>query len=587
MARVRTATATSPVNLAGLLDFGARRLAQRCGRRFSSVWRVPSSYRASGLGIHLPSLVPGDPDTATAVYRGRFAFAATAIECRGQVIFDHRCPDREWMKALHGFAWLAALETGRRELYKVQARTLVGDWIDRARQFGEPANSNTVAARRLISWTQHAPFLIDGAHARFEGKFFNAVTRHVRCLHRSIMREHDPLCRLQCATALVYACLGFEGLEALRQSAYAHLAGELHNQILPDGGHVSRNPAILLDLLVDLMPLRSALQRSHLEVPPELNQALERMTPMLRFFCHDDGGLAAFNGVSNVSVGKARAVLNADSTLGRPLTHALHSGYCRLAQGQACVIADVGQPPAPGLNPGAASDPLAFEFSDGAHRIVVNCGAPSTLKSDWSEAARMTAAHSTVCLNDRSAGIILSDRLTRGIFGTPVVIGPNEVNAKVLHTEHGIVAEAAHDGYLNSFGIIHHRRLFLAGTGYDLRGEDRFLADLDDPANLVNVPFAARFHLHPVVKATLSMDAASVMLILPNRTGWRFSARGGRLKLEDSVYLPGSSGARKTKQIVVEGITGRTDRIQWAFKRIARRKPSPHQAADSSPQLPL
>ncbi len=75
--------------------------------------------------------------------------------------------------------------------------------------------------------------------------------------------------------------------------------------------------------------------------------------------------------------------------------------------------------------------------------------------------------------------------------------------------------------------------------------------------------------------------------MLPNKTGWRFSARGGRLKLEDSVYLPGAAGARRTKQIVVEGTTGRTDRIQWAFKRIARRKQPINRQPEATPQLPL
>ena len=34
------------------------------------------------------------------------------------------------------------------------------------------------------------------------------------------------------------------------------LAAELERQILPDGGHSSRNPSILVELLLDLLPLR-------------------------------------------------------------------------------------------------------------------------------------------------------------------------------------------------------------------------------------------------------------------------------------------------------------------------------------------
>ncbi len=51
-----------------------------------------------------------------------------------------------------------------------------------------------------------------------------------------------------------------------------------------------------------------------------------------------------------------------------------------------------------------------------------------------------------------------------------------------------------------------------------------------------------RFHLHPSLKATLSKDSATIMLILPNKMGWRFSARGGTLSLEESIYLSGRPG---------------------------------------------
>jgi uncharacterized heparinase superfamily protein len=100
------------------------------------------------------------------------------------------------------------------------------------------------------------------------------------------------------------------------------------------------------------------------------------------------------------------------------------------------------------------------------------------------------------------------------------------------------------------------------------------------------VPFAVRFHLHPSVKATVSQDGASVMLVLPDRNGWRFSARGGRLRLEDSVYLLGRGGPRRTQQIVVSGVVGHPDRVNWAFKRIEKRG-SPGSARGETDALPL
>jgi uncharacterized heparinase superfamily protein len=286
------------------------------------------------------------------------------------------------------------------------------------------------------------------------------------------------------------------------------------------------------------------------------------MLPALRFFSHGDGGLAAFNALRDNMAGWARAVLETDNVHGKPLIHAVHSGYGRLQAGQAVVIADVGRTPHPGSNPQAGLGALSFEFSDGAHRIIVNCGALAAPDIDWDMAARHTAAHSTACL------------------------GPGQVEADVTANAEGMLLVARHDGYERAFGVTHERRLFLAANGRDLRGEDRFLADLEHLDHLTSIDFAIRFHLHPSLNASLSRDRSSVMLVLPNRQGWRFSARGGVMGLEDSVYLPGHAKPRRGQQIVLKGAVGRPDRVQWAIKRMERSAPSSGNRA-SEPELPL
>jgi uncharacterized heparinase superfamily protein len=583
----QSVTVTAPASISGLIDLGARRLCGKVARRFAGGVTVPVSCRAKGLGVTISPLIPGDVARASALYRGRFEFGMTAIECSGRIVFEHQVADAQWTAELHGFSWLGDLRAGDRELYRVQARALVQDWIARRKALDERAWRSRTAARRLISWVIHAGFLLESAPEDFRHVFLSQLGRQARRMIRIMARENDRRARLDAAIALTYACLGISGLESLRSLAYGRLARELSVQVLADGGHISRSPLVLLDVLADLLPLRRALDEVRLEVPAELNEALERMMPMLRFFRHADGGLAVFNGVHDEARLRAEAVCNADEVGGRPLVHALHTGYCRLAHGPASVVIDTGRPPAPGYNEAAGSGPLAFEFSDGPHRIVVNCGTPSTGNDAWSDVARLTAAHSTVSLGERSAGHVMAGRLMRRVFGTPVILGPQDIGGEVRSVQNGSVLEAEHDGYVATYGLSHSRRLFLSGDGKDLRGEDRFRLNLDGDFEMGSVAFAARFHIHPSVRVTMSQDSASVMLMLPDKSGWRFSAKGGRLKLEDSVYLPGEGGAKRCKQIVIEGVVGRPDRVQWAFKRIEKRKTTGQPQAQQAPELPL
>lgn len=566
-----TADIAAPGEWRGLVRLAASELSSAGLRRLKGL--VPSLpvFKADGLGMPIPSLKRGNPDRAAEIYRGRYAFGSIVVEAGGRSVFDCAgAPDR-WLEALHGFDWFAHLQASGRELSRVQARSLIREWALRSRRHPRPAFGTAVRARRLISWVRHARFILSGASSEFYAAFIGIATAEARRLARQLIGETDDAARLTGAIALAHASLGLAGLRSTWGAAAERLVHELGGLIVADGGHRSRSPAALLDVLLNLLPLRMALEEAKVEIPLGLNAALERMVPMLRFFLHGDGGLAVFHGIDETATGKARAVLEVDRVEGRSLVHAIHSGYARLVQGPCVVIADVGRPAPPGTNPRTASSPLAFEFSDGPSRIIVNCGSPRSSSAEWNKAARLTGAHSTICLGRANASTILENAVVEKIFGTPVLLGPRTVNADLSQTREGSVLQARHDGYISRFGILVERRLYLASSGRDLRGEDRFFADLDRAGDIEAVDFAIRFHLHPSVKATLAKDGASIILLLPDRGGWRFSAKGGQTRLQDSIYLLGRSGPRRTQQIVVTGIVGRPDRVNWAFKRIEKR----------------
>jgi uncharacterized heparinase superfamily protein len=98
-----------------------------------------------------------------------------------------------------------------------------------------------------------------------------------------------------------------------------------------------------------------------------------------------------------------------------------------------------------------------------------------------------------------------------------------------------------------------------------------------------------RFHLHPSVKASRLSDARGVMLVLPNRDVWTFEALDDKVELEDSVFLAGNDGPRRTAQIVIHQNAQQTSSIRWSF---ARSSASPSQTtarrnARREPELPL
>ncbi|MBL8895690.1 MAG: heparinase II/III family protein, partial [Rhizobiales bacterium] len=279
-------------------------------------------------------------------------------------------------------------------------------------------------------------------------------------------------------------------------------------------------------------------------------------TPMLRFFIHGDGGLSAFQGAAGPMLADVASILEADTAAGSPLTQAPHTGFCRLAHGPSLLLADCGTPV-------RCASPLAFEFSDGPHRIIVNCGEPLIANEAWSRATADMPAHSTLSLAEPAG----SPRQGRWRWRKPAPAIRAE--AKLAVMSEGSILRGWQDGPAAMANVIHERDIYLGKSGADLRGEDRIRPLTGGPSQ--GGRFAIRFHLHPAVKATLSKDGESVLLLLPNRNGWRFSARGASPLLEESVYLFGQLTPRQSQQIVLTGEIGRSDRINWALKRIDKR----------------
>jgi uncharacterized heparinase superfamily protein len=524
--------------------------------------------RVTGLAQPILPLLPGNGELADSLYRNRFTLAGADVSAGTASIFAMPSPSQAWAVELHSFAWLTHLTAGGLEMHRAFARTVVSEWAERRRSHPRIAQTLPVRASRLKTAVLSAPFLLTGAAEAFRGQFFRLTARDMAVLS---VASPPPEERLSVAIALAYASTSLAGLEGLRAGAFERLEAALASEILPDGGHVSRNPARLLDILLDLLPLRTSLARAHQALPRVFNGAIERMLPMLRFFAHGDDGLAAFQGVVSPQTRELRAVLGHDSTLGRPLSHAPHSGYARLAQASALVLADIG-------NTATCVSPLAFEFSDGPNRIVVNCGLPSSASGRWRAAACQEAAHSTATLVHPELPA-RRHPLARWFSPGPRLPKPRAAG-RVTQSEHGLLLRAIDHAFADRAGDIHERDIFLSATGGDLRGEDRFIAG--SPERGRGCAVAVRFHLHPSVKATLSQDAASVMLILANKSGWRFSARGGGLSLEESVYLVGTASPRNSQQIVIRG----AGQINWAFKRIEKRNTKAKDMA-ASPELPL
>jgi uncharacterized heparinase superfamily protein len=551
-------------------------------------WRF-SPAKTDRLVIAPQDLRTADATRASEIYAGRFAFAGKVVICDRRSPFEMTPPSDEWAVMLLSFSWLRHLRAADSAITRANARSLIDDWINLQGMWHPVGWRHDILARRVLCWLSQAPFVLQDADARFYRRFIRSLSRQVRYLRRSLKQSRDGLPRLQTVIALTYATLCMQGQSGHLRANARRLSEELRFQILPDGGHISRNPGALIELLVDLLPLRQLFSARHLQPPQPLNNAIDRMMPMLRFFRHADGNFAQFNGMGPSPVDLLATVLAYDDARGAPVSNAPHSGYQRIDAGSTALLMDTGRPPPLALSQEAHAGCLSFELSWMAHRLVVNCGLPAVNKENWRQVARATEAHSTVTFNDVSSCRFLeSVPLRRLLSGSPVISGPRDIQVTREDKPDGTMLTASHDGYANGFDAIHRRTLQLARDGRTLEGEDsmtpahgRALAlDKGDE-------FAVRFHLHPSIKANRLSEGRGVILLLPDRELWTFHGYGDAVDIEESVFLSGSDGPRRAVQIVIYGHARSRASVRWSFRHSPPAPPGTRPERADEPELPL
>ncbi len=531
---------------------------------------VPSAYH---LLILPQDLRTGDPSFAVELYDGYFGLAGAAAPVGSESPFKIVPPSVPWQKELYGFGWLRHLHAAEDQIAREKARKLTLEWIAASRSAPPIAHAPGIAANRVIALLSHAAFLLDGADPDFYDAAMKLLSRDVHDL-TVVYADASGVAKLSALTAILLAGLCVAEQETYLTSYQSVFCAELERQILEDGGHVSRDPGDLIELLLELLPLKQCFVARQLEPPEALYTAIGRMNPMLRFLRLGDGSLAHFNGMGPTLLDQVATVLAYDD-VGGTLAGVLapKSAYARLAAGGTIVLADGGGAPPMHLSDRAHAGCGSFEMSSDLEPIVTNCGAPADETGDWYVVSRSTAAHSTLTIEDLSSARLIKAQGTASGRELFWLAGPGHVQQEVAEDDNYVSVRISHDGYRDRFGYIHRRRLTLLKSGLTLEGHDH-LQPVSNSSELQAIGrFAIRFHLHPRISANFARNTSAVNLTTPGGQTWRFIAGGAEIDVEESIFFADPICLRRSLQIVLKGQCNKATSVHWKLEKVAQQRP--------------
>ena len=500
-----------------------------------------------------PELLPGNASAGQAILSGALTFKGRRYPLPYFQALPPEFP-KECCEHIHGFGWLADLRSVGTPRARHRAQALIADWLSRFDNWRPFVWRPDITGTRLVSWITHFAFYTADADARFHEELFSSLARQSRHLSRSSHLANPGLEAVAAQQGLIYAGISVPESDNYLAQGLELLESETEKQVLPDGGHVSRNPETQLRILRALLEIRDALKAAHIDPPNWLKIVIERMVPMTRALRLGDGALVCFHGGSGGESAEIDLILAKSKIKGKPALIAPHTQFHRLSAGKTTLVLDAGVPPAVQANRWAHASTLAFEMSVGNERLIVNCGSTRQMGANWRQALRATAAHSTMVVDDINS----SELGKNGGLGRRV----HTVQCSRREIDGRAVLEVASDGYKGLFDLEHRRFLMMSADGTELSGEDLLIGT-------GGKRFTVRFHLHPNVQATMIQNGNAVLLKPRRGRGWKMVSPDREVLLEESIYIENATRHRRTQQIVIPGeILGRGAAVKWRMVQI-------------------
>lgn len=520
------------------------------------------------LTATVTSPLAGDPAAGIGLRAGHFLLHGVKAPI-ADVEFAGPRLSPPFERLIHGFGWLRDLEScaARQQGAPVAERILATWMAANPAPNATPAWSIGNAGHRLLAWLIHAPLLLSGKDRAFRGRVLHAMADTARWLDRHVGKAEDKLAEVAGWTAITAAGLLLAEGRPRRLYGEAGLIRALGDLVGDDGGVLSRSPLGQIEAIELIVQLKACYAAVRCEPPPQLDTILALLVPPLLALLHGDGALASWQGAPAVPAARIEALVKASGVRTRPLREARQWGYQRVAAQRALLLFDAAPPPlARHARDGCAST-LAFEFSHGTERIIVNCGgaavAGGQIPLRLAQGLRATAAHSTLTIDDfNSTAVLINGKLGGGVSEV-------DVDRRMLSSEAGATRlEASHNGYVARYGLTHRRILILRDDGSELRGED-LLVPSARKGKRGTIGVALRFHLGPHIELAQGRDGLGVTLALADGSLWQFRSGRDPVAVEESLWADGQGKPVGIRQLVVAAKIPRSgESFSWLLKKM-------------------
>ena len=468
-------------------------------------------------------------------------------------IWDNKSLKEKDYKNLNSFFWLFSLDL---KSSKKNTQNVILQWIEKNHRYNSKSWEIDIVAKRIIAWASNARLTYEDGSTDYKKKFNSVIKKQINHLINEIERSEWVDDKMIGCAAIILTGLSYKDKDGYLRAGLSLLKKLVKFSFDNDGFPKSRSIRQLCFYLKYFILIREWFKESQSEIPDFINENIYYLGQAYAFTWQNNKIDLLFNGnheTNNIDFDHYLKKLgysfkNQSNELG---------GYAILNNKKTSLIMDVGSSPDKKFSPDYQAGALSFEIISNGKKLICNSGYFQNHNHKLNELSKSSAIHNALILDDRSSCKFNKNK--------------NEISHGLKILKKNIVFEknywkinAAHDGYLKQYGIIHDREIEFYPEQIKFIGHDKIISK----NQIKNLKFEIRFHLEPNIKIMKTQDNKSILIDLDGE-GWKFNSDNNGMNIDNGLYFGRKNSFVDNQNIVISGMTNsKNQTIKWEITKL-------------------
>ena len=471
-------------------------------------------------------------------------------------IWDNKNLKEKDYRNLNSFFWLFSLDL---KSSKKDTQNVILQWINKNHRYNSKSWEVDIVAKRIIAWTSNSRLSYEDGSPDYKDKFNGIIKKQINHLINEIERSEWVDDKMIGCAAIILTGLSYQDKDQYLETGLNLLRKLIKFSFNNDGFPKSRSIRQLCFYLKYFILIREWFKESQSEIPNFINENIYYLGQAYAFSWQNNKVDLFFNGNNETNNNDFDYYLKKLGYSFKNQSNEL-GGYAALSNKKTLLFMDIGSSPDKKFSSNYQAGALSFEIISNGKKLICNSGYFQNQNHQLNELSKSSAIHSTLILDDTSS--CKFNKIKNG--SSKISHGLKILKKNIVFEKNYWKINAAHDGYLKQYGIIHEREIEFYPEQIKFIGKDKLVSK----NSIKNLKFEIRFHLEPNIKTMKTQDNKSILIDLDGE-GWKFNSDNNNINIDKGLFFGKKNSFVDNQNIVISGMTNDGNQtIKWEITKL-------------------